>query len=106
MYGNLRSVCENHTSLGVTRFLLARALESRVELDVYRGIVSATNTVVCRLTANIEPTGSCFLWTFPLIGLYRFATNRELTVRAESLRGHCMVTMLTDIRDALKYTRH
>jgi hypothetical protein len=52
-YGNLRSVCDNYASLGLTRFLLARALESRAELDLYRGIVVATNTVVCRLTANI-----------------------------------------------------
>jgi hypothetical protein len=54
MHRNLRSVCNNYASLGVTRFLLARALESRVELDLYRGIVSAANTLVCRLTARIE----------------------------------------------------
>jgi hypothetical protein len=54
MYSNLRAVCANYASLGVTRFLMARALESRAELDLYRGIVLATNTVVCRLTANIE----------------------------------------------------
>jgi hypothetical protein len=54
MYANLRSVCVNYASLGVTRFLLARALESRFELDRYREIVLAANTVVCRLTANIE----------------------------------------------------
>jgi hypothetical protein len=34
--------------------LLARALENRAELDLCRGIVSAANTVVCRLTADIE----------------------------------------------------
>jgi hypothetical protein len=54
MYGNLRSVCNNYASVGVTQFLLGRALESRAELDMYRGIVLATSTVVCRLTANIE----------------------------------------------------
>jgi hypothetical protein len=54
MYANLRSVCVNYASFGVTRFLLARALESRSELDRYREIVLAANTVVCRLTANIE----------------------------------------------------
>lgn len=54
MYRNLRSVCNNFASLGVTRFLLARALENRAELDLCRGIVSAANTAVCRLTANIE----------------------------------------------------
>jgi hypothetical protein len=54
MYRNLRSVCNNYASLGVKRFLLARALESRAELDLCRGIVSGANTVVCRLTASIE----------------------------------------------------
>jgi hypothetical protein len=54
MYRNLRSVCNNYASLGVTRFLLARALQNRAELDLCRGIVSAANTVVCRLTATIE----------------------------------------------------
>ena len=54
MYRNLRSVCNNYASLGVTRFLLARALENRAELDLCRSIVSAANTVVCRLTASIE----------------------------------------------------
>ena len=54
MYGNLRFVCDNYAFIGVTRFLLARALESRAELDLYRRIVSPANTLVCRLTANIE----------------------------------------------------
>ena len=54
MYCNLRSVCNNYASLGVTRFLLARALENRAELDLCRSIVSAANTAVCRLTASVE----------------------------------------------------
>lgn len=54
MYRNLRSVCNNYASLGVTRFLLARALENRAELDLCREIVSAANTLVCRLTARTE----------------------------------------------------
>jgi hypothetical protein len=54
MYRNLQSVCANYTSVGITRFLLARALETRAELELCRGIVSAANTVVCRLTASIE----------------------------------------------------
>ena len=53
MYRNLRSVCDNYASLGVTRFLMARALESPAELDICRAFVSAANSVVCRLTANI-----------------------------------------------------
>lgn len=54
MYRNLQSVCKNYASLGVQRFLVARAMEDRAELELCRGIVSATNTVVCRLTASIE----------------------------------------------------
>jgi hypothetical protein len=54
MYCNLQSVCENYSSLGVRRLLLARAMEDRTELELCRGIISATNTVVCRLTASIE----------------------------------------------------
>ena len=53
MYDNLRSVCKNYADLGVQRFLLARALEDRAQLERFRGIVPATNTLVCRLTAGI-----------------------------------------------------
>lgn len=54
LYGNLRSVCKNYLDLGVKRFLLARALESRSELDICRDATSAASTVVCRLTASVE----------------------------------------------------
>jgi hypothetical protein len=54
MYRNLQSVRENYTSLGVRRLLLARAMEDRAELELCRGVVSATNMQVCRLTASIE----------------------------------------------------
>ena len=54
MYRNLQSVCENYSSLGVTRLLLARAIEDFAELELCSGIVSASNTVICRLTASIE----------------------------------------------------
>jgi hypothetical protein len=53
MYSNLKSVCENYAFLGVRRLLLARAVEGRAELELCRGVVSATNTFVCRLTASI-----------------------------------------------------
>ena len=43
MYANLRSVSNNFAALGVTRFLLARALENRSELDICRGMVSASD---------------------------------------------------------------
>ena len=48
MYRNLQSVCENYSSLGVRRLLLARAIEDCAELEICKGIVSASNTVVCR----------------------------------------------------------
>ena len=54
MYRNLQSVCKNYAFLGVRRILLARAMEDRAELELCRSVVSATNTVVCRLTASIE----------------------------------------------------
>jgi hypothetical protein len=54
MYGNLECVCRNYASHGVGRLLLARAIEDRAELELCRGIVCATHTIVCRLTANIE----------------------------------------------------
>jgi adenylylsulfate kinase-like enzyme len=54
MYRNLQSVCQNYASAGVRRFLLARAVEDRAEIELCRGAVSATNTVVCRLTASLE----------------------------------------------------
>jgi hypothetical protein len=53
IYGNLRSVCENYAALGVQRFLLARAMQDRDQLELCRDIVPATNTMVCRLTASI-----------------------------------------------------
>lgn len=54
MYNNLRSVYQNYAALGVQRFLLARAMEDRAQLDRCRDIIQAANTVVCRLTASIE----------------------------------------------------
>jgi len=54
MYRNLQSLCKNYDSVEVRRLLLARAMEDRAELDLCRGIVSAPNTVVCRLAAGLE----------------------------------------------------
>ena len=54
MYRNLQSVCENYAALGVTRLLLAGAMEDRAELELCRTAVSAVNTTVCRLTAGID----------------------------------------------------
>jgi hypothetical protein len=54
MYDNLRSIRKNYAALGVERFLLARAIEDDAQLRLCRDIISAANTVVCRLTASIE----------------------------------------------------
>lgn len=54
MYANLRSVCKNYSGLGVRRFLLARALEERAQLELCRQAVPAAHPVVCRLTASVE----------------------------------------------------
>jgi hypothetical protein len=54
MYRNLESVCKNYAALGVRRFMVARAIERRAELELVRSFVSATKNVVCRLTASLE----------------------------------------------------
>ncbi len=53
MYRNLESVCENYAAQGVTRALVARAMETREELELCRTVVSAAKTTICRLTASI-----------------------------------------------------
>jgi hypothetical protein len=54
MYENLRLVCQNYAAHGVRSFLIARAMEDRAQLELCRDITSATNTTVCRLTANLN----------------------------------------------------
>jgi hypothetical protein len=54
MYDNLRSICRNYTDLGVKRFLVARAIEDSAQLKLFRDIIPAANSVVCRLTASVE----------------------------------------------------
>ena len=53
MYENLRSVSRNYAAAGVQRFLVARTLEDRAQLDLCREIFSPRNTVVCRVTASL-----------------------------------------------------
>ena len=54
MYRNLESVYKNYAALGVRQFMVARAIESRAELELIRSVVAATKTAVCRLTASME----------------------------------------------------
>ena len=53
MYENLRSVARNYAAAGVRRFLVARSLENRSQLDICREIFSARDTVVCRVNASL-----------------------------------------------------
>jgi adenylylsulfate kinase len=50
---NLRCVWRNYQALGLTRLLLATALESRSDLKRCCVAVSASEIVVCRLTASL-----------------------------------------------------
>jgi hypothetical protein len=52
MYANLQSVCGNYASLGVRRFMVARAVESQVQLERGRRACNAESVSVCRLTAS------------------------------------------------------
>jgi hypothetical protein len=54
MFRNLRSVWEHYAGAGVRRVLLARALETRAELDSCHEAVSAANVVICRLTSSLK----------------------------------------------------
>ena len=54
MYQNLQSVWENYAQAGVTRLLLARAIEDRAELEQCRNAVSGAKIIICRLTASLK----------------------------------------------------
>ena len=52
MCENLSSIARNCVRLGVTRLLVARAIESRAELNRCCRAAGATETMVCRLVAS------------------------------------------------------
>jgi predicted kinase len=52
MYQNLHSVWQNYAHAGLTRLLLARAIEDRTELQQCRNAVPNAEIVICRLTAS------------------------------------------------------
>ena len=54
MYQNLQSVWENYAHAGLTRLLLARAIQDRAELEQCRNAVSGAKIVICRLTASLK----------------------------------------------------
>lgn len=53
MLQNLASVCANFEASGITRLLIAAAVESRDELERLRCATNARTIVVCRLRAPI-----------------------------------------------------
>lgn len=53
VYANLASVWSNCAEAGITRLLLAEAVESREELARLRAAIPAATFVVCRLTAEV-----------------------------------------------------
>jgi hypothetical protein len=54
MYCNLQAVAQNYVAFGVDRFLLARAIETQMELQGCVAAVAAKEVAVCRLTTSIE----------------------------------------------------
>ena len=54
MHRNLASIWENYAAAGVTRLLLAEAVESRAELDRIQRAIPDSTVVVCRLKARLE----------------------------------------------------
>jgi hypothetical protein len=53
MYANLTSVSKNYVGLGLTRFLVARAIENRAELNRCVRAVGADETLGCRLLRTV-----------------------------------------------------
>ena len=54
IHRNLASIWENYAAAGVTRLLLAEAVESRAELDRIQNAIPGSTVVVCRLRARLE----------------------------------------------------
>ena len=84
MYENLASISHNYAGLGLTRFLVARAIESRADLNRCCRAVGATETLVCRLVANHDT-------------MTRRVTEREQGMLQKELVRR--VTLLTEILD-------
>ncbi|HEY2857017.1 MAG TPA: hypothetical protein VGJ21_01210 [Terracidiphilus sp.] len=54
MYANLRSVCSNFAQRGVSRFVVARAVENRSEVEIILKAANAQSALICRLTSSPE----------------------------------------------------
>jgi predicted kinase len=54
VYRNLEAIYANFVGAGITRVLLAEAIENRDEFDRIRRAMAGADFVVCRLTAAVE----------------------------------------------------
>jgi len=54
MFRNLAAVWKNYASAGLTRLLIARAVESAAELEQIRAAVPGSRVVVCRLRSALD----------------------------------------------------
>jgi len=54
MYENYRAVCANYLRAGVQKFLVARALEDKAQLELCQSILPVAEVAVCRLTGSLE----------------------------------------------------
>ena len=76
---NLAGIYANFISAGVSRVLLAEAVENRQELDELRGAMAGAEIVVCRLTAALATMESRLRVREPGMNQARFvARAREL----------------------------
>jgi ribose 1,5-bisphosphokinase PhnN len=81
---NLQAVFTNFTTAGITRVLLAAAVESREHLQALRGAMSEPELVVCRLTAAVETMERRLRVREPGMHQEQFVTrSRELDARLE-----------------------
>jgi gluconate kinase len=53
-YQNLASLWANYSAAGVTKLLIAEAVENRAELDLIRKAIPGSQIIVCRLKVRLE----------------------------------------------------
>ncbi len=53
MFANLAAVWRNYSASGAERLLIARGVEDRSELELYREAIPGAELIVCRLTAPV-----------------------------------------------------
>jgi adenylylsulfate kinase len=53
-YRNLVAVWRNYADAGITRLLIAEAIERREELELLQQAIPGSQLLICRLTASVE----------------------------------------------------